>query len=427
MRSLRRSISRLADRQAKRVACRGRALEGLIVALAIAPLAFVTLETSPTAWAPAAALCAAAFIVAGKVRPSRGLVLLALVLLCITSLTAASYFWAITPERTLVATRDLLGYSVAALILIQCIEGFSPQQNARALDLLIVGIWLAVIVLIARELYFAAHGDPTTHARTMHKITFYGAMFAALLLTQEDVISLFLAVALALTTLILGRSTGIDIALVIVFVFRMVSDKARQRMLMTFITGYIVAAVFAPLVVPAAFTFLDSHGLLAFYEGTFAARLELWTAIAGHIPHAPILGHGANTTRNAVDLAFHGKYYDLPDLPSAHSIIFDLWFELGIIGIAAYALALAALAQVIGRQRGFSHFLASSCLIVAVIELSVDHRIWLSWVMGALAMTAVICILHCRCSACRRDTSGIELEARHGWSESPICQTKRPG
>jgi O-antigen ligase len=223
-------------------------------------------------------------------------------------------------------------------------------------------------------------------------------MFVALLLTQEDIISLSLAVAVAFTTLILGRSAGIDMALVIIFILRMVSDRSRQRMLMGFITCYIVAAVFAPLMISAAFTFLDSHGLLAFYPGTFAARLELWAAIAGHIHDTPILGHGANTTRNAVDLALQGKYYTLPDLPSAHNIIFDLWFELGIAGIGVYALVLAALARLIGRLRGLSHFLASSCLLVAVIELSVDHRIWLSWVMGTLVMTAIICILHCRCS-----------------------------
>jgi O-antigen ligase len=402
MRSLKKSVFPPAERW--RGAYREAALQGVIAALAFAPVTFVTLETSPTAWAPAAAVCAAVFVATGNLRPSGRLLLPALILLGIAGLTAISAFWAIAPERPLVATRDLLGYAVAALILIQSIEGFSPAQRGRALDLLVVGVWLAVVVLIARELYFAccsAPADLTAHVRTLHKITFYGATLVALLLTQEDIISLSLAVAVAFTTLILGRSAGIDVALVVVFVFRMVSDRSRQRMLMTFITCYIVAAVFAPLMISAAFTFLDSHGLLAFYTGTFAARLELWAAIAGHVHGAPILGHGANTTRNAVDLALQGKYYTLPDLPSAHNIIFDLWFELGIVGIGVYALVLAALAQLIGRLRGLSHFLASSCLVVAVIELSVDHRIWLSWVLGALTMTAVICILQCRCSVPR--------------------------
>jgi O-antigen ligase len=377
------------------------------------------MESSPTAWALTAAVFAAVFVATGNLRPSGRLILPALVLLGITGLTAISAFWAIAPERPLVAARDLLGYAVAALILIQCIEEFSPAQRGRALDLLVVGVWLAVVVLIARELYFAcfaAPADLTAHVRTLHKITFYGAMFVALLLTQQDIISLSLAVAVAFTTLILGRSAGIDIALVGMFAFRVIPEETRQRVLTTFIACYIVAAVLAPLVAPAAFAWLDSHGYLAFHAGTFASRLELWTVIANRVHDAPAWGHGANTTRNAVDLAFQGKYYILPDLPSAHNIIFDLWFELGIAGIGVYALVLVALARLIGRLRGLSHFLASSCLVVAVIELSVDHRIWLSWVMGALTMTAVICILHCRCSPPRPGALALDsspLRTRH--------------
>ncbi|MEO5757060.1 MAG: O-antigen ligase family protein [Mesorhizobium sp.] len=371
----------------------------LIGAYFVTPVLFVSIEASPTALAIIAAIIGAANLSIKGLYPSRGSVTLATVLAILSCFVLSSALWSVDPARSIGAARDVFGYSVAALVLLQCLVVISAAQCDRLLQAFVAGARLALAVLIGRELYFAfASGEPllVEKAVTLHKITFYGAFFAAGLLAQPGLISKIFAAAFAISTLLYGRSTGIDLAIVVIALFFAAPERFRHRALVCFVVLYMALAVVAPLVVPPLFAFLDARGLLAFHPGTIAARMELWKMISPDIAEAPILGHGANTMRNAVGVVVNPKYYMQPDLPSAHNIVFDLWYELGIVGIIVYGMILAAITRMIGRLSGTSQFIAASFFMIAVIELSVDHRIWLSWMLGTLVFTASICLLHHR-------------------------------
>ena len=123
------------------------------------------------------------------------------------------------------------------------------------------------------------------------------------------------------------------------------------------------------------------------------ARLELWKDLVPQIKTAFWFGHGADTTR-VLPLAFGEiKYYDLPDIPSAHNMVFDIWYELGLLGIIALLTIIMTAAETVMNLRAGALLVAFIVLVGTVVELSVDHRIWLSWLQGALILAISICVL----------------------------------
>ncbi len=373
----------------------------LVVVYFVSPILFISIETSPTALAIVAGIIGSALLSTKSGYLTRGMVTLALVLAVLSGFVLLSVLWSADPSRSISAASNILGYSAAAVALVQCILTLPVAQCDRLVRAFLAGAVVALSILVGKELYFAfGVEDPSFvgNVVTLHKITFYGAFFATVLLVRPDLPSRFLAAIFAISTMLYGWSTGVDLAIVAVALFFMTPERFRQRALVGFVIVYIALALVAPLFVGPLFAFLDSRGMLSFYPGTFAARLDLWRMISDRLAEAPILGHGANTTRNAIGVVVNPKYYTLPDLPSAHNIVFDLWYELGIVGIIVYGLLLAAITRTIGRLTGACHVIAGSYLMIAMIELSVDHRIWLSWMLGGLVFTAGVGVLYCRSS-----------------------------
>ncbi|MBZ9709927.1 O-antigen ligase family protein [Mesorhizobium sp. ESP7-2] len=374
-------------------------LRVLLGLYALSPALFVFIEMSPTALALVAGVMGALALLTKGARFGRATTGLAVTLALLSGFVLSSALWSVSPSRSLMAAKDVFGYSVAAILLFECILALPSAQRDRLARVSLVGMLIGLVSVMGWELYFAfLTEDPrfVGNVFTLHKITVYGAFFAVIFLTQPRLVWKGLAALFAVLTLLYGQSTGVNLAIVFVAAMFVMPAKCRQHALVGFFAVYLFLALIAPFVVSPLFAYLKTTGLLTFYPGTFAARLDLWQMISPHIAEQPFLGHGANTMRNAVGVVVSPTYYAQVDLPSAHNIVFDLWYELGALGIIVYGLVLGAIIRMIGGLSGPGHFIASSYLIIAVVELSVDHRIWLSWVLGTLVFTAGICILQCR-------------------------------
>ncbi|TPJ09009.1 O-antigen ligase family protein [Mesorhizobium sp. B2-7-3] len=366
---------------------------------ALSPALFAFVEMSPTVLAIVGALMGALALLTKRARFGRGTTGLAIVLALLSGFIFSSALWSVDASRSLTAARDVFGYSIAAILLFQGILALASAQCERLAWVSLAGMLIGVVSVMGWELYFAfLTEDPrfVENVFTLHKITVYGAFFAVIFLAQPRLVWKGLAALFAVLTLLYGRSTGVNLAIVLVAVMFVMPAKYRQHVLVGFFAVYLSLALIAPFVVAPLFAYLKTTGWLAFYPGTFAARLDLWQMISPRIADQPILGHGANTMRNAAGVVVSPTYYAQADLPSAHNIVFDLWYELGALGIIVYGVLLAAIIRMIGGLSGPCHFIASSYLIIAVVELSVDHRIWLSWVLGTLVFAAGICIVQCR-------------------------------
>lgn len=372
----------------------------LVAAFFIGPVLFIIVETSPTAWSVFSAVCGALALVSAPRSLNRGLRKPAAILLMLSIFVALSMLWSTDPRRSLLATRDVFGYSIAALVLLQSLLVIPTDACSRIMRACIGGIAIAIAVLIARELIMAWSGGSEAakvlQAMTLHKITFYGILFAIVLLALRTSASIAGAAVFALVTLACGRTTGVNLAIVIIAALYFVSDASRRHALTAFVALYVAFAILAPALSPILYSYLDGTSILVFHPGTFAARMEIWKSVSAHIWDAPLLGHGTNTVRNAVWLLSNPKYYVDQDLPSSHNIIIDLWFELGAVGVVLFCLCTVALARTINTLRGSVHFMCTSAFIAILIEMSVDHRIWLSWVLGTLIMAAAMCVLYSR-------------------------------
>ncbi|MBZ9997310.1 O-antigen ligase family protein [Mesorhizobium sp. BH1-1-4] len=374
-------------------------LRMLLGLYALAPALFVFVEMSPTVLALVGGLMGALTLLTKGVRFGRATIGLVFALALLSGFVLSSALWSVDASRSLSAAKDVFGYAVAAILLVHGILTLSSAQRDRLAGASLFGVFIGLVSVMGWELYFAFFtADPrfVENVFTLHKITVYGAFFAVIFLAQPRLVWKGLAALFAVLTLLYGQSTGVNLAIVVVAVMFVMPAKYRHHALVGFFAVYLSLALIAPFVISPLFAYLKTTGWLAFYPGTFAARLDLWQMISPSIADQPLLGHGANTMRNAVGVVVNPTYYAQVDLPSAHNIVFDLWYELGALGIIVYGVLLAAIIRVIRPLSGSCHFIASNCLIIAVVELSVDHRIWLSWVLGTLVFTASICMVQCR-------------------------------
>ena len=373
----------------------------LICSFFLAAPLFVGIENSPTAWAIGTPLIALPFRIMNRTRFAFRLSRTTLLLAVFVILAGVSACWSISAPRSLHAALVVAGYAILGLMLIEQIDILPDAHRERIWKALLTGGVVAIIFLMAFEIRAGLFLDGVTlvdATLTLHKITFYGLLICAALLGNAELARsrswlIFAAVAFALPTLVLGRSTGINFAILLIASIYFLHEITRRRVFIAFCVAYVLGALSGPFIAPSIFHALDQTGILNWQTGTFGARLELWSMISHEIFENFWFGHGADTTRSAYYIVQQPKYYTLPDLPSGHNIIFDVWFELGAAGIIVYLLLFAVLARAVLRVRGAAGMASMTVFLAATIELSVDHRIWLSWILGALVFGASIWVL----------------------------------
>jgi O-antigen ligase len=373
-----------------------RAARSLIVALFLALPLFVAVQLSPTAWAPATAL----FLCLVHPRLLRSGLLYSLwrPLACwmaFAALAAVSASWSLDPSRSWKAGVVLATYVGVAAIIISYIAALSEPQRDRVWAALVAGAIIALIELTAIEIYSVlAQWDA---ARTFHKITFYGLLAAAVILnprTNEGLRRLFLLAFFAAPTLLIGKTTGVNLLILATIVLYFLPARQRPRLLLASFFFYCLLALSAPVLVDWVFGWIDQNFIGRLRSvASFVARLDLWRLMAPYILEHPWLGHGADTVRISEFIVQHVKYYDLPDLPSAHNMVFDQWYELGVVGIVSLLAILGMTLRDITTSACRFNLAAAVIFLGFLVELSVDHRIWLSWVQGAAVFAASAVVL----------------------------------
>ncbi|MDA9511193.1 hypothetical protein XI09_42400 [Bradyrhizobium sp. CCBAU 11386] len=371
----------------------------MIVAFFIGPPLFVLVELSPTAWAAALTIT----LLVNNPRlllASRSVVLsyLSLALLSLAALAALSALWSQEPARSLKASIQfaafvLMGGAAAAQLAL-----VSTRQRDRIWNALLTGAAAAIIALAAIEIAAWATEASTARVRSFHKTTFYGLCFASILLfPSKDYLGIRRAMVLffyAIPTLLLGRTSGVNIMIVMAVPLLFLTRKGLRSVIGAFCLVYVVAALAAPFVVERVYQSVDGSKIATLPQvSSYMARLELWNDLAPRIRESVWLGHGADTTRANTVTFGPMKYYDLPDIPSAHNMIFDIWFELGLAGIVVLLLAIVTASLMTMRLQAGPILVTSIIFLGTIIEFSVDHRIWLSWVQGTLILTIAASVL----------------------------------
>lgn len=381
-----------------------------VLAFAVAPTLFTLIELAPTAWAMAFAVVVIlcdfrSFDRAYFARLYGPLALLA----AAACLASASGLWSLAPPRSFRTGGVLFSYAVAGFVLIAAARRLSPPQLARIWRALIIGSVPALACLAAYETFVWFFADPERlqfHTITLHKITVYGFLFAtALLFPLEDrgdrLRRLLVVLLFAIPTFLFGRTSAITLLIPAGILIYALPTGWRGRALWIFAACYAVLALCGPIIAPALFAHTMKTGVFSLSSALYnaGARLDLWQLMSPHILKAPFFGHGADVVRVSLFLIEGKTLYGGPDIPSAHNIVFDLWFELGLTGVLLLLVAVGLLTRTIASLAPRAQLCAMLMFVCLLVELSVDHRLWLSWVYGTLIFGAVACVLAARIEA----------------------------
>ncbi|MEO6381649.1 MAG: O-antigen ligase family protein [Nitrobacter sp.] len=376
---------------------RERAARCIIIALLVAPALFVLVELSPTAWAVAVAV---ALIIANPRGALDAVGLLRsppiLSLIVIAALGAISALWSLEPRRSLHAAAVMASYIIIGAIAVRETVSLSDQQRERAWMILTVGAAIGLLSLFWTEI--RAIFATWEVVRTFHKTTFYGFLFAAALLFPERdrIFTWRLAFALlfAVPTLLIGRTSGVNLMILASIVFVFISARRYRQVLTAVCAIYCLLTLAAPYIATPSFRLAESTAIGHFTQlYSYLARMELWHVMTPSIFESFWIGHGADTTRIA---SFHIQglhYYDLPEVPSAHNMVFDQWFELGLLGVLALIVVVVVFTRAIRRLDDNALPTTATMFLMILVELSVDHRIWLSWLQGLLVYAAIVSVI----------------------------------
>jgi O-antigen ligase len=354
-----------------------------------APIIFSSIELSPTAWGIAApVLLLPLCLLPGFRVNGNGAILVA----ALAILTAISTTWSDDPPRAVKAAWNIVAYGVAAVVLTGQMEMLSENGAIRVWRALVIGSVAGLAILLAFELYVVCITDPTQHTyytRILHKTTFYGFVaFSVLLADAGNRIVLRMAFLLfGLPVIFLGRSSGISLAVFMIVAF-VALGAAGDTFIVLLLSGYAILVLLAPLLLPTLMTELEPY--FQFVPRSFIERLDLWSLISGRVWEAPLVGHGVDTLRVSTDIIQGARFYALPDIPSAHNIALDLWYDLGLLGALALVGAVVWIGYRVLVTAGPARRLNAFLLIGFLTELSVDHRVWVSWVMGTIVYALAV-------------------------------------
>jgi hypothetical protein len=141
--------------------------------------------------------------------------------------------------------------------------------------------------------------------------------------------------------------------------------------------GLVLLAPLLPLVLKPVVALVAEPG------GATMKTLTIWRDVVVNEPARLITGHGLET-------ALRGRNVGLLAQDAPRTLLFELWYELGIVGAAAAAVALYSAARGAGRDHpplvpGMMAALASA-FTLACLGLGTAQMWWFT----ALAVTVVI-------------------------------------
>lgn len=149
-------------------------------------------------------------------------------------------------------------------------------------------------------------------------------------------------------------------------------------------------------VVPLAGFVAHRTGLID-AEWLFASarhRVEIWGRAAGHVPDAPVFGHGIDASRAM--MPYPGETSRFDSLTNGlfslhpHNGFLQVWLELGAAGAALTVILLLLVLRGIGRLDGRFRPPALALFATGLFMANTAYGVWQAWWMAAYAAAALL-------------------------------------
>jgi hypothetical protein len=289
-----------------------------------------------------------------------------------------SLLWAPFPTEALDRIVNIIGMGMVGLAAAAAVPA---RMRASNLYLLPIGCALAAIAALALilGLGFKVAGEEWFADRGLLLVTLIAPAATAWLVSRGRLVSGVLLIALVTAGLVLDRAWAPLASLVLgalVFVYAS-TDRTRARSFCTIVLpGLVILAPLLPFLLrPTAKLVL----------GTTDPRVETiraWCRMVSDTPFRLVTGHGLETAARAKAAGW------VPD-SMPNGLMFDTWFELGVLGAVSVAALLGFAAHAAGR---LSPAVAPGALMTVTVGFamaSLGLGLTQSWWLLGLAMAAV--------------------------------------
>jgi hypothetical protein len=176
---------------------------------------------------------------------------------------------------------------------------------------------------------------------------------------------------------------GIPLAL-LVFVL---ASRAPVFMTNLFFCAIIFVLVNAPWIFQLWYRFIQAVWLPRAHE--LLVRGEIWDAAARQSLHAPLFGHGLDSTRYLQPLNIDMDYYNNPIVWHPHNMFLQLWLDTGFLGVLVITFLLLLGWRAAIRFSVSSRPAILAGLMMLTVFTLVTHSLWQTWSMAMISFVIV--------------------------------------
>lgn len=312
-----------------------------------------------------------------------------------------SVLWSIQPETTFVKVWRPIGNFVAGLLVVAGALRLPGHEAARLSRCLWAGFIAALVALLfVRSALVSAGALFPTDGAVQDKLIPYNrgmtvlAIFLWPAVLYASRFGAWAAIALVVVAGALLSIYASTAALLAVAVGAAAAVLVRaHRVAAPVIAALVAIFVLVIPLLPAALPPPAEMRTDYHVPGSGYHRLLIWQFTAERIAERPILGWGYNASRiiPGHDSRPDGVEAALPLHP--HSIAFQLWLELGVVGAAIAAALIAYLGWRIGKAAPPTAAAAAGCLMSATTVCLLSYGAWQSWWLAALSLAAAFMTL----------------------------------
>lgn len=124
--------------------------------------------------------------------------------------------------------------------------------------------------------------------------------------------------------------------------------------------------------------------------GSLWHRMEIWAFVSGEILKHPLLGQGLEVTKTIE----HNFSVGNNTILHPHSLILQIWIELGALGVMATIAAIAGFMKLIYKTLEPDHSRAAlACFITLFAVANVSYGLWQAWWLGLFVLLAGMLII----------------------------------
>lgn len=311
---------------------------------------------------------------------------------------ALSLAWSPAVARGAEFTGHVAGSVLLIAVAIAALRAAPPDAGVRsgalgallaaAAALTLVELWAGSPLRTA----FGASTEPFRLNRAAVAIALVLPLAATLLVRDGRRLVAGALVVLAAAAVFASDSESAKLALVVLvpaWALGRLAPRAAAALGAVAIASLLAAPAIAPVVnalVPQAL-----HDAIGYF--TLGVRGEIWTRYAWLVVERPVLGHGMEAGHVAATMmagTLDPGDLSLLDFGHPHNFALQVWFELGLIGVAFAVVLLAFAARALGTAPASLRPAAIATAAAVWAVAFVSHGAWQAWWWCLVGLVAVL-------------------------------------